>query len=146
MKKNAVKFLVMMVAMAAFSLTVAAQSDSQQGEKHGKGNHGGMMHMSVDERLQHMTKMLNLTDDQQAKIKPILEDQQKQAMALRENTSLSQDDKRAKFQQTHEDAMRKVRAVLTDEQKAKWDQLHAEGKGGMHKHGDKDSSGANPKQ
>jgi protein CpxP len=145
MKKNAVKFLVMMLAMTAFSLAAAAQSDSQQGEKQGHARHGGMMHMSVEERLQRMTKMLNLTDDQQAKIRPILEDQQKQAMALRDNTSLSQDDKRAKFQQMHEDSKEKIRAVLTDEQKAKFDQLHSEHKG-MHKHGEKGESEASPKQ
>ena len=36
---------------------------------------------SVDDQLKHLTKKLNLSDDQQTKLKPILEDQRKQMEA-----------------------------------------------------------------
>jgi Spy/CpxP family protein refolding chaperone len=89
----------------------------------GQGQRRGMP--SVDQRVQRLTKILNLNDDQQAKVKSILEDQQSQMSTLRQDTSMSQQDRRAKFMQIHQDAQQKVRAVLNDDQKAKFDQMQA---------------------
>jgi protein CpxP len=55
--------------------------------------------MSTDQRLQMMTKQLNLTPDQQQKIKPLLENESQQMQALHQDTSLSQEDRMSKMQQ-----------------------------------------------
>jgi Spy/CpxP family protein refolding chaperone len=139
MKRNAIRFLIVAFALAALSLPALAEA----GQEEGQGKHHGMP--SVDERVQHLTKALNLSDDQQAKVKTILEDQRKQMASLKQDTSASQEDRRAKFQQIHEASTQKIRDVLNDEQKAKFDQMQARHKGHMGKHGQGDT-GSSEKQ
>lgn len=123
MKKSLVRFLVVAFAFAALSLPALAQNAGQgQGMRHGMP--------SVDERLQHLTKMLNLSSDQQAKVKTILEEQRDQMTALKGDTSMSQQDRRAKFQSIHQDAHQKIEGVLNDEQKAKFEQMQTQHKMG----------------
>ena len=50
----------------------------------------------------------------------------KQAMAVREDTSVRRTDKRAKMKDISQDAQDKIRAVLTDEQKTKFDAMQAQ--------------------
>jgi Spy/CpxP family protein refolding chaperone len=69
-----------------------------------------------------MTKRYNLSADQQAQIKPIVADQQQKMMALREDSSLSRDDKMAKMKSIHEDSNTKIQAILTDTQKQQFAQ------------------------
>jgi Spy/CpxP family protein refolding chaperone len=83
--------------------------------------------MSPDDRLKQMTTDLNLTADEQAKIKPILEDQQKKMDDARnDNSGGDRDAMRQKFEQIRTDANTKIRALLDDKQKAKFDQEEAD--------------------
>jgi protein CpxP len=77
-------------------------------------------------QLEMLTQKLNLTADQQTKVKAIDEDTGKQMMAVRNDTSLSQDDKRAKMMDIRKGSQDKIRGVLTDEQKTKYDAMLAE--------------------
>ena len=52
--------------------------------------------MSADAHLQMLSEKLNLTDDQKAKLKPILQDQEQQVKAVNDDTSLTQEQKTAK--------------------------------------------------
>src|ERR1700760_322650 len=72
---------------AAFAQDNAAPDAQQQ---QGPGRRGMM---NPDEQLARMTKRYNLSADQQAQIKPILADTQQQVMTLRQDTSMSRDDK-----------------------------------------------------
>jgi protein CpxP len=83
------------------------------------GPHGQMM--NPDKQLEHLTKTLSLTSDQQTQIKPILENQQQQMMQLHEDQSLSRDDKMAKAKSLHADTTSKIEAVLTPDQKQKYE-------------------------
>src|SRR6266446_7961190 len=72
------------------------QSDQQPGQtsEPGMGRHMGQHQMpSVDDQLKHLSKKLNLSDDQQAKLKPILEDQRKQMETIHNDSSLSREDR-----------------------------------------------------
>src|SRR5689334_14077401 len=60
----------------------------EHGDWHGHRGHGMMM--------EHMTESLNLTADQQAKVKPILDAARPQLMAI------------------HQEAMQKAKAVMDD--------------------------------
>jgi Spy/CpxP family protein refolding chaperone len=87
-----------------------------------QGQFGGHRHMTPDEQVAHMTKRYSLTADQQAQIKPILASQQQQMQALRQDTTLSKDDKKAKMQSIHADSTNKIQALLNDSQKQKFAQ------------------------
>ena len=67
--------------------------------------------------------MLNLTDDQRAKIKPILEDTTAQSESLRKDTSLSPQDLHAKMRDLHEKSMTQIRGLLTADQQTKLDSM-----------------------
>jgi len=89
---------------------------------------------SVDDQLKNLTNKLNLTADQQAKIKPLLEDQRQEAQSVMSDTSLSQDDRRSKMRSLHESSNAKIRGVLSDDQKKKFDALQQEMRDRMSQH------------
>ena len=81
------------------------------------------------ERLKMMTEKLGLTEEQQGKIKAIIEKNMPKAKELREDTALSQEDKRAKMQELRKAEVEEIRAVLTPEQQEKMKELRQAGKG-----------------
>ena len=90
--------------------------DTPPGQLRSKGGQG---RWSAGERLARMTERLNLTEAQQARIKPIIEDEGKQLKALRDDTSLTRDQKREKFREISTVTFANIDAVLTPEQQKK---------------------------
>jgi len=86
-------------------------------------------------QVEMLTKRLNLTADQQTQVKAIDDDTMKQMATVRNDTSLSQDDKRAKMMDIRKGSQDKIRAVLTDEQKTKYEALLAEMRDRMRERG-----------
>jgi Spy/CpxP family protein refolding chaperone len=76
-----------------------------------------------EQQLARMTKQLHLTEDQQAKIKPILEEQHKQMMDLRQDTSLSREDRFAKFRELRKQMFEKIHPLLNAEQQKQLEQM-----------------------
>jgi Spy/CpxP family protein refolding chaperone len=72
-----------------------------------------------DRQLARLSERLHLTDAQRAKIKPILEAQHEKMMALRRDTSLSREDRRARFRQIHRQTLAKIRPLLAAGQQKK---------------------------
>ena len=122
------------IAMICCGTALFAQDTMSQGGQGPGGGHHGMM-MSPDQQLQRMTKQLNLTDAQQQKIKPILEQQHQQMESLNQDSSMSQQDHMSKMRDIHQSTHAQIKAVLTPDQQAKWEQMqnrHMEGgHGGM---------------
>jgi len=85
--------------------------------------------MTPEDQLARMTKQLQLTDDQQAKIKPILEEQHKEMMDLRQDTSMSRQDRFAKFRDIRQKSLDKIKPILTAEQQEKWQKIQEERRG-----------------
>jgi protein CpxP len=81
---------------------------------------------SVDEQVKHLTKKLNLSDDQQAKLKPILEDQHKQMEAIHNDSSLSREDRFSKMQALRESSDAQIKGLLNDEQQKNFDKMRAD--------------------
>src|ERR1700735_3694321 len=80
------------------------------GQMHdGPGRRGDMVEM--------LTKKLNLTPDQVTQVKAINADSMTQAKAVRDDTSLSQTDRRSKMMDIRKASQDKIRGVLTDDQK-----------------------------
>ena len=69
---------------------------------------------------------LNLTDDQKAKLRPIIMEENQQMEALRSDTTMTQEQKIAKANQIRADASPKIKAILTPEQIQKLSQLQEE--------------------
>jgi hypothetical protein len=81
---------------------------------------------TIDDQVKALGVELNLTPDQQAKTKTILEDQRTQAMTIVNDGSMQRDDKIQKLRTLREGTISKVRALLNDDQKKKLDQMLSE--------------------
>lgn len=95
-------------------------------QEHGAMGGSMMGPMTPENRLKMLTEKLNLTEDQQAKVKPILEDQSKQMKAIHDDASLAPADRQAKMKEIHESSIEKMNAILTPDQQAKWKQMRQE--------------------
>jgi hypothetical protein len=76
---------------------------------------------SIDDQVQSLSQQLNLSADQQAKVKTALEDQHTQAMNVVQDNSMARDDKIQKIHTIREATINKVRTSLNDDQKKKFD-------------------------
>jgi protein CpxP len=125
MMKKSFFALVFSAVIVAGVVTLAAQAPDQQGEN---DHSAGPAHRRADPQrnVQMLGKRLNLTDDQKAKLLPILTDQQQQMRAIFNDSSLSTSDRREKMKTLRQDTESKVEALLTDEQKQKYAQLKQE--------------------
>lgn len=96
--------------------------------------------MNPEKRLQAMKDQLGLTDDQTAKVKIIQDEGRGKMEAIRNDSSLSDEDKRTKSAALMQDESKRVRAVLTAEQQPKYDEMvehmRGGGRGGRKKGGD----------
>jgi Spy/CpxP family protein refolding chaperone len=81
------------------------------------------------DRLKELAERLNLTDDQKAKIKPILQDEMKALKALREDDTLDKDAKREKMMEIRKAHAAQILAILTPEQQAKFKAMQERRKG-----------------
>jgi hypothetical protein len=80
-------------------------------------------HPSIDDQVRTLADQLNLSADQQAKVKSALEDQHTQAMTVVQDSSLAREDKIEKIHALREATITKVRTSLNDDQKKKFDQM-----------------------
>jgi len=113
--------------------TPAPDASAQQG--------GHRQPPTPDEQVARMTKRYNLSSDQQAQIKPILANQQQQMQALRQDSSLSQEDRMAKVKSIRDDSSAKISALLNDSQKQKFAQDQQRRQEHMQEHGAAPSGG-----
>ena len=100
----------------------APQQQDQAGPQGGR--HGGAGR--EEHQLEMMTKRLNLSSDQVTQVKAIDDSTRQQMMALRNDTSVAQSDRRAKMMAIHQASQDKIRAVLNDDQKTKYDAMQAD--------------------
>jgi periplasmic protein CpxP/Spy len=126
--------LLTLVAACLFSMTALAQQTSPTQES-GEHKHGGQMDgrmRSSDDLVKELTTKLNLTADQQAKVKSILEENHQKMQTTMKDESLSQADKHAKMKEMHDAVHAQVRDVLTDEQKPKFNAMVKDMENNMH--------------
>jgi Spy/CpxP family protein refolding chaperone len=119
-----IKPIILLAVCALATVAFAQQNPPPQGGGDDQGRRRGMP--TVEEQLKNLTERLSLTDDQQAKIKPILEDTRSQMMKLMQDESMSRGDKMTKGRSLREAGNGKIRDVLTDEQKKKFDSMQEE--------------------
>jgi Spy/CpxP family protein refolding chaperone len=76
--------------------------------------------LTMQDRLKQLSTQLNLTDEQKEKLKPMLQEEFVKVRELRQNDSLSREDKAAKLKELRTEMQKKIEPVLTPEQKEKW--------------------------
>ena len=89
----------------------------QQGQRHHAQNPARMAH--------RLGRQLGLTPDQVAQIQPILANRQQQMMSLRSDSTLTEQDRRAKAHSIAEGSRNQIEALLTDTQKQQYEQMLA---------------------
>jgi len=100
-----------------------------------------------ERRTEMLTRQLNLTADQQPKVLDILKSVQSQMEKLRSDSSLSQDDRRAKMMDIHKASDDQIRSLLDADQQKKWDAMqsrHEQWQG--HRQGQDSGAPPNPPQ
>lgn len=106
---------------------VSAQGVSQS---HGRDTNGGLPR--VEEQMRVLTEKLNLTGDQQAKIKPIMQELHDATQKLIQDEHMSQEERLDKVRPLRQKADQRIRSILDDEQKKKLDQYEQGPHGEMH--------------
>src|SRR6476659_4497966 len=96
MKFTKTSLIIMAVAgVLALSSSSQAQTNTPPGGRQGQGG-GGARGRGAEQQLQQFSEQLKLTDAQKPKVKAALEEQVKKLQDLRADTTLSQQDRRAK--------------------------------------------------
>ena len=142
-----IKFGTLSFALLLFfacSVATRAQDAGTQESKAQAQTEAGPHHGQRANQLERLTKELNLTDEQKAQVKPILDEQSKQMRATQEDTSLTQDQKREKMKQIHQTTHSQINGVLTPEQQKKFAEMKEEHKG--QREGSKENPSEQPKQ
>jgi cell division protein FtsB len=133
-------FFAFLLALGAFAVqspsktaTLAGQSDQQlsrqfdqlpattgKTETHPPTDHLPMA--SIDDQARSLAADLELGDDQQARLKALLQVQQQQVQAVVYDRSLSQEERMDKFRSLNDALVSNIRKLLNDDQKKKFDQ------------------------
>lgn len=101
--------LALLVALTAPRLVAQAQTSAVDPETQAK----------VQAKLQHISSELNLTDAQKQQLKPMLQSEVQQLKAVKDDASLSPDQKQAKAQEIRQSFKSQIGNVLTPEQQKK---------------------------
>jgi periplasmic protein CpxP/Spy len=145
--------MMLIVALAAGALLADSSAllaqDSTNTPPAGGPPGGGMKGRGPS--LERITKALDLTADQQPKVKAVLDDQMQKMRDLHNDpdfSSLSQDDRRAKMKTIRDETNAKLKDILTPDQFAKWQNMGPMGSrrngGGGGKGGDTNAPSATP--
>jgi periplasmic protein CpxP/Spy len=87
------------------------------------------------ERGEKFAEKLNLTPEQKADLKSIRENEKQQAQAIKNDSSLTPDQKKAKVKELWKSSHEQMMAKLTPDQQAKFKEMRKEHRG--HRHGRK---------
>jgi hypothetical protein len=119
-----------------FALTVPAQQAATgpgSADKGGQGHAGAQDEVpTADDQLKVLTAKLDLTDDQQAKIKPILQDLHDATMKITQDQSLSREERLSMVRPLRYKAHDRISEILNEGQKKKFEQYMQGPHAGMH--------------
>ena len=112
--------------MLMFALTMVAQQATSNNDRPAAsgGEHVGVP--TAAGQLKFLATKLDLTREQQEKIKPILQELHAATVKIVQDQSLSHEDRMGKLRDSHYGADRQIRLFLNDGQKNKLDQVEHE--------------------
>jgi Spy/CpxP family protein refolding chaperone len=128
------KFAILVVVGLLASLSAVAQDSSQPAPTAPTAKHRHKQGDRAEQKLKRLSKKLNLTDDQKEKIKPILQDEEKQLTDMEADSTLSAQQKHNKTKEIRRSSRAQLDAILTPEQKEKLPSRKAGSEGRHHHH------------
>jgi len=112
--------LSLVAALALGSLlactTITSAQDTKDSKEGKKGRPG------IEQMMERLTKEVTLTAEQQPKVKAVLEESQKNMMALKD---VPMQDRREKAKAIREEETKKIKEILTPEQFEKYQKVRA---------------------
>jgi Spy/CpxP family protein refolding chaperone len=124
MKNDCIKKMIMFLAVLILGCAVAfAGPDSNLPVSGGKKPDARQRALWS---MRELSEKLNLTDAQKAAIKPILANDANEIKAVRQDGSLSKEQKMAKVKEIRESSIKQINAILTPDQQEKFAELRGE--------------------
>ena len=108
------RLITLTAACIAMVATISIANAQDPAEKDAGGNRH--RHHKWGNALEHMTKNLDLSPEQQAKIRPILEQARPQLEAARQES-------KQKMRAVRDNVRSQIRPILTQPQQRKWDAI-----------------------
>jgi Spy/CpxP family protein refolding chaperone len=109
---------------------------------HHRGHHAP----NPQKQAEMISKKLNLSADQTAKLTPILADRQQKTQALFQDQSLTQDQRRAQMKAIRENTQQQLSSVLTPDQMQQLKSMKHGRRGGWGQHGPNGNPNQAPQQ
>lgn len=110
-----------LIALAAVAGALTLQSPARAADTNAAApTAAGDRVAAVRERMQETARELNLTAEQTEKLQTIIRERMGKLRELRQDNSLSAEDKKAKLKAAREEIVAEVKKVLTPEQFEKW--------------------------
>lgn len=149
MLRNCLLALMLTALLYAVNPLAIAQDsggkDSQSAPAGASPEHGpGRGHFDPAKPTEMLTKQLNLTANQQAKVQDILKSEQSQMQKLHEDSSASQEDRHAKMMDLHKSSNEQIRSLLDADQQKKWDAMQSKREQWMQGHHHGQAPGGTP--
>ena len=98
-----------------------SETKPKAARKQGEG--GNQIRERARDRMQQIAQDLNLTEDQKTQLKPIFKKEADKLKALRDDTSLTREQRQEKVKAIREELRKEVKPVLTAEQWEKWQKM-----------------------
>jgi periplasmic protein CpxP/Spy len=122
--------LALMLAGLVYAATPSASAqdnnEQQAAPSAGQPQHGyGHNHFDPEKRAAMLSKQLNLSADQKAKVTDVLKSEQSQMESLRSDSSVPQEDRRSKMMELHKSSNEQIRALLDPDQQKKFDEIQS---------------------
>ena len=114
------------IGMLTFALTAVAQQATKPADRPAASGADSTVVPTAEVQLKFLTAQLDLSSDQQEKLKPILQDLNSATVKVVQDQSLSHDERMSKLRDSHYAADKKIRVFLNDDQKKKLDQVEHE--------------------
>ena len=121
-------FALMLAGLVYAATPVASAQDTneqQSAPSAGQHGYGGHNHFDPDKRAAMLSKQLNLSADQKAKVTDILKSEQSQMESLRSDASVSQEDRHSKMMEIHKSSNEQISALLNPDQQKKWEEIQS---------------------
>jgi periplasmic protein CpxP/Spy len=140
-------FLALSLAALTYTVTpLAVAQDSGNTQEQQAAPEHGRRHFDPEKRAEMLGKHLNLTSDQQGKVLDVLKSEQSQMESLHSDTSMSQDDRRAKMMDIRKTSNDQIKALLNPDQQKKFDEMQSKHEGWGHHPGGQAPEGSAPPQ
>jgi Spy/CpxP family protein refolding chaperone len=126
MKNKCLYRLLMIGTLFMLALTAPAPQSAAESSSVDKNGHSRSGGPQVEKQLKFLTERLDLAVNQQAKIKPILQELHDALQKITQDESLTDDQRLDKVRTLRLRGDKQIREILNDDQRKKLDQVEAE--------------------